>query len=169
MDNGLILKSPIRKEDRPSEEAPEAVEALSREQAKALLDAVKGLRVYTFCLIALTTGLRRGEILGLMWEDVDLDAGILTVRHNKSFLPNQNDAPVTTMLKTEAAQEKYRELHDEEYQSVMEAAMKSSKYKSASPKKRAELLEVARDDVAPQVKNEFLKWLKKNYKATPNE
>lgn len=103
MDNGLILKSPIRKEDRPSGEAPEAVEALSREQAKALLDAVKGLRVYTFCLIALTTGLRRGEILGLMWEDVDLDAGILTVRHNKSFLPNQNDAPVTTMLKTEAA------------------------------------------------------------------
>lgn len=69
----------------------------------------------------------------------------------------------------EAAQEKYRELYDEEYQSVMEAAMKSSKYKSASPEKRAELLEAARDDVAPQVKDEFLKWLKKNYKATPKK
>lgn len=102
-DNGVILKSPIRKEDRPSGEAPEKVEALTREQAKALLEATKGLRVYTFCLIALTTGLRRGEILGLMWEDVDLDAGILSVRHNKAFLPASNDAPVTTLLKTEAA------------------------------------------------------------------
>lgn len=102
-DNGVILKSPIRREDRPSGEAPEAVEALTREQAKALLEATRGCKVYTFCLIALTTGLRRGEILGLMWEDVDLDAGILTVRHNKAFLPDQNDVPVTTLLKTEAA------------------------------------------------------------------
>lgn len=44
--------------------------------------------------------------------------------------------------------------------------MKSSKYKSASAEKRAELLEAARDDVAPQVKSEFLKWLKKNCKST---
>lgn len=102
-DNGVILKSPIRKEDRPCGEAPEEVEALTREQARALLAATRGCKVYTFCLIALTTGLRRGEILGLMWEDVDLDTGILTVRHNKTFLPNQNDAPVTTLLKTEAA------------------------------------------------------------------
>ena len=66
----------------------------------------------------------------------------------------------------EAAQEKYRELYDEEYRSVMEEAMKSSKYKSGSLEKRAELLEAARDDVASQVKDEFLKWLGKNYKST---
>ena len=60
----------------------------------------------------------------------------------------------------------YRELYDEEYQSVMEAAIKSKKYKSASPEERAELLEEARDDVASQVKDEFLKWLRKNYEST---
>lgn len=66
----------------------------------------------------------------------------------------------------EAAQAKYRELYDEEYQSVMEAAIKSKKYKSASPEERAELLEEARDDVASQAKDEFLKWLRKNYEST---
>ena len=69
----------------------------------------------------------------------------------------------------DAAKEKYRELYDEEYASVMEAVIKSSKYRSASAEKRAELLEAARDDVAPQVKEEFLKWLAKNYKSTPKK
>lgn len=101
--NGIILKSPVIPDDRPQGEAPEEVDPLTQEQARALLEATQGLRVYTFCLIALTTGLRRGEILGLMWEDVDLNSGILSVRHNKTFLPDKNDAPVTTLLKTEAA------------------------------------------------------------------
>ena len=102
-DNGIIMKSPVQQDDRPDGEAPKEVEPLSCEQAKALLNAVKGTRAYTFCFIALSTGLRRGEILGLMWEDVDLKTGILTVRHNKVFPANENDAPVTTLLKTEAA------------------------------------------------------------------
>ena len=69
----------------------------------------------------------------------------------------------------DAAKAKYRELYDEEYANVMEAVIKSSKYRSASAEKRAELLEAARDDVAPQVKEEFLKWLAKNYKSTPKK
>ena len=55
-----------------------------------------------FCLIALSTGMRRGEIIGLMWEDIDFDAQKIHVRHNKSFLVNTDDAPVTEMPKTEA-------------------------------------------------------------------
>lgn len=102
-DNGVILKSPVTQEAKPKGEAPKTVEPLTREQSKALLDAVRGCKVYGFCLIALTTGLRRGEILGLMWEDIDLVAGTLTVRHNKTFPADANDAPVTTLLKTEAA------------------------------------------------------------------
>ena len=102
-ENGIIMKSPISKETGPAGEPPKDVEPLSCDQARALLDATRGTRVYTFCLIALTTGLRRGEILGLMWEDINLKTGILTVQHNKTFPANENDAPVTTLLKTEAA------------------------------------------------------------------
>jgi site-specific recombinase XerD len=36
-------------------------------------------------LVAVATGLRRGELLNLRWADVDLDAGSLLVRHRDSF------------------------------------------------------------------------------------
>ena len=102
-DNGLIVRSPVRSNDRPSGENPKEEVPLTNEQARELLAAVSGTRAYTFCLLALSTGMRRGEILGLMWEDIDLDAGIITVTHNKVFLANGNDAPVTTHLKTDSA------------------------------------------------------------------
>jgi integrase len=37
-------------------------------------------RLYALWALALTTGLRRVELLGLYWGDVDLDGGRLTVR-----------------------------------------------------------------------------------------
>lgn len=106
MDNRLIQFSPVHKDDfKPGGTASKVEEPLTPEQSQQLLDAVRGTRAYTFCLLALTTGMRRGEILGLMWEDVDLEAEqpVIHVRHNKAFPANRKDAPVTELLKTEAA------------------------------------------------------------------
>ena len=105
-DNGLIVKSPVRQEDKPAPSTKEPEEPLTDEQAQRLLDALTGTRAYTFCLLALATGMRRGEILGLMWEDIDFDEAVIHVRHNKAFVTNQTDAPVTELLKTEAARRK---------------------------------------------------------------
>ncbi len=102
-ENGLIVRSPVTKEDKVGGETAEEAEPLTAEQAKRLLSSVAGTRAYTFCFIALATGLRRGEILGLMWDDLDPKTGKLNVRHNKTFPANANDAPVTTLLKSEAA------------------------------------------------------------------
>jgi integrase len=103
VEDGLIVKSPIRKDMGISAEEPEEEEPLTDEQAQRLLTALEGTRAYTFCLIALATGMRRGEIIGLMWDDIDFDKRIITVTHNKSFEMNKPDAPVTELLKTEAA------------------------------------------------------------------
>jgi integrase len=46
--------------------------------------------------------MRRGEILGLMWEDIDWDSKKIHVRHNKSFTADENDAPVSSFTKTDA-------------------------------------------------------------------
>jgi integrase len=43
---------------------------------------VKGSRWHALYVCALMLGLRLGELLGLRWEDVDLDAAILAVRQN---------------------------------------------------------------------------------------
>jgi integrase len=52
---------------------------LTAEQAARLLEAIKRSRVYWPVLIALSTGMRRGEILALRWKNIDLDRGVVRV------------------------------------------------------------------------------------------
>src|SRR5215207_3746147 len=56
--------------------------ALTPDQVKALLEAASESRLEALYVVAIHTGLRRGELLGLKWEDVDLDASTLQVRRS---------------------------------------------------------------------------------------
>jgi integrase len=51
-------------------------------QAGAFLDAIVDDRLYALYHLAVTRGLRRGEIVALRWEDVDLDDGVLEISRN---------------------------------------------------------------------------------------
>jgi integrase len=57
------------------------VRVFSPDQARQFLAHVKGDRQEALYTVALALGLRQGEALGLKWEDVDLEAGCLHVRH----------------------------------------------------------------------------------------
>src|SRR5215211_7054303 len=48
------------------------------------LEAARGNRLEALYVLAVTAGLRIGELLGLIWEDIDLDAETLRVRRTKS-------------------------------------------------------------------------------------
>jgi integrase len=68
--------------------------ALSPAEAQKLLDALDGDRLESLFVLALATGLRRGELLGLQWADVDLPGRVLVVRqtlqrtdHGLRFVP----------------------------------------------------------------------------------
>lgn len=52
------------------------------QEAGQFLDAVVEDRLYALYHLAVYRGLRRGEILALRWEDVDLDKALLTVARN---------------------------------------------------------------------------------------
>ncbi|HUX04652.1 MAG TPA: site-specific integrase [Acidimicrobiales bacterium] len=53
---------------------------LTPEQAKHLLECLNGRRNEALWVLMLSTGLRRGEALGLMWKDFDRTTGVLRVR-----------------------------------------------------------------------------------------
>lgn len=54
--------------------------ALDEPQTVELIECTKSTNLYIPVFLAVTTGLRRGEVLGLRWSDVDLEAGVLSVR-----------------------------------------------------------------------------------------
>jgi integrase len=54
-------------------------QSLSLEEAKRFLEAARGDRLEALYVLALYTGLRQGELLGLRWDDVDLESGKLRV------------------------------------------------------------------------------------------
>jgi integrase len=60
--------------------APEEITPLNQEQAKALLGAAHEDRFEALYVLAVTTGLRQGELLGLKWEDVYLEDAVFRVR-----------------------------------------------------------------------------------------
>jgi len=55
--------------------------AWTSEQARAFLESAKadGDAMYAAYVLVLVLGLRRGEVLGLVWDDLDLDDGELSV------------------------------------------------------------------------------------------
>lgn len=65
---------------RPPSVHREEVHAVTVEEAKRLVGAVRGDRFEALWICALTLGLRRGELLGLRWADIDFTEGLLTVR-----------------------------------------------------------------------------------------
>ena len=77
--------------------------ALTDEQVKVLLDTVKGLPPYTFVMIALYSGLRREEILGLQWDCVFLDVPTPYISVRRAWRSEHNRPVVSTTLKTKAA------------------------------------------------------------------
>jgi integrase len=75
----LVSRNVARLSTAPRREKGE-VTPLTVEQARMLLDYVKGQRLEALYSVALAIGLRRGEACSLAWPDVDLETGTLTIR-----------------------------------------------------------------------------------------
>ena len=69
------------------------IHPLDREQTRRLLGAAEGDRLHALCVVAVTAGLRPGEMRALRWSDVDLEAG--TLRINRALSEGEFAAPKT--------------------------------------------------------------------------
>jgi integrase len=87
--NGYVTRNVAALADAPKVQSTEG-KALSEEQARTLLNAAKDKRLEAAFTVALSLGLRRSELLGLSWDDINLDATPprLTVRRALKRTPN---------------------------------------------------------------------------------
>ncbi|MFE3599699.1 tyrosine-type recombinase/integrase [Streptomyces sp. NPDC059142] len=61
---------------------PRRFQPLTAAEARQLLQAANGDRLHALHELALRTGLRKGELLGLHWEDLDLSVGTAAIRRS---------------------------------------------------------------------------------------
>ncbi len=87
----LVARNMCDQVDPPRAEDYEA-QPLELEQLKKLMVAAQGHPIEALFLLTLATGLRRGEILGLKWQDINMNVGTLQVRRVLARVP--------TILKT---------------------------------------------------------------------
>lgn len=76
------------------------MKTLTADQLTAFLQEAKRTGVFEMYYLELATGLRRGELLGLKWQDVDFNQGTITVRRQISRI---NGTVVEAPLKTKNA------------------------------------------------------------------
>jgi integrase len=79
MKEELLLRNVARLVDLAAHEAPE-IKPWSVAEAVQFLSAARTDYLYPAFMLSLLYGLRRGEVLGLRWRDIDLVAGILSIR-----------------------------------------------------------------------------------------
>ncbi|MCD8500599.1 MAG: site-specific integrase [Bacillaceae bacterium] len=78
---GLIQKNPVELVDAPRPQKKE-MKTWNEEEVRQFLDVAEPSRYYIVYLLAVTTGMRRGEILGLRWQDIDFKLKTLSIKKN---------------------------------------------------------------------------------------
>jgi integrase len=84
---GVLRRNVASFAKAPQPKSPEML-TLNREQVRVFLGAAKGDRLEALYVLAFATGMRRSELLGLKWEDLDLDAGIVLVLRGLTVSPD---------------------------------------------------------------------------------
>ena len=95
----LVTKNPTQGCALPKVEHKE-MKTLTADQLSAFFREARDSGVYELYYLDLATGLRRGELLGLKWTDIDLDRGVLKIQR---AISRQNGKVVEAPLKTKNA------------------------------------------------------------------
>jgi integrase len=93
-----LTENPLRQVAKPAAAPSRTMRFLSPEEARSLLAACEvsaSHDLHLAVLLSLTTGARQGEILGLRWENVDLERGV-------ALLPDTKNADPRTLALTPA-------------------------------------------------------------------
>ena len=101
--SGVIARNPAERarDDLPRGQTAAEIAIWTPEQLGQFLRATSSDRLHCLWVLAATTGMRRGELCGLRWEDINLHTGTLTVRR---ALVMVHGVPTDTTPKTSSGQ-----------------------------------------------------------------
>lgn len=86
VDSDLLIKNVAKQVNTVvSKEMSKERRVLTILETEWFLMQAEGTYYYNMYMLALETGMRIGELCGLMWEDVDLSKGVLHVRHTLCY------------------------------------------------------------------------------------
>ena len=100
VDIGLLRFNPTDKADLPKIISPE-IKPLDEHDIENFLSSAQKNKYYNLFVVALFTGMRKGEIRGLSWDEVDFENGLITIKHQLDskgrnvLLPTKNSKPRT--------------------------------------------------------------------------
>lgn len=90
---GMIGRNPADAVDRPRAIQAE-LKIFTEEQSRQFLIAAVGSPFEALYYLALTTGMRQGELLGLKWSDLDWSKGVLLVQRQLQFVEHKGNVLV---------------------------------------------------------------------------
>jgi integrase len=96
---GLVGYNPMEAVERPKVET-KRFEILTEDQARTFMIAAKGHPLEALFFLALTTSMRKGEILGLMWADVDWEKRVIRVERQLQPVSFEGGALVPTKTRS---------------------------------------------------------------------
>jgi len=98
---GKVIRNVCTVTDPPRRATVE-MQPLTRDEAWALIEGTRGEQHHALYLLALGSGARQGELLGLRWQDVDLERGEVTIQHSlgrftRELAPTKTDRSRRTL------------------------------------------------------------------------
>lgn len=140
-DHNIISKNIIKTIDRPKHEKQHG-QALTNEQQQELIKICKQIPNSEFLIFAMYQGLRKGEVLGLTWDNVDFKNNTITINKawndRNQFCNTKNEQSKRTMplfeeslkillnLKNQNCSERIFNISNKDHQTIMEKIKKQT-------------------------------------------
>lgn len=104
VENEMILRNPCVSSIHPTGDTPKEKVPLTPEQTQVMLDKARGTKIHLFVLLGFYAGLRRGELLGLQWQDIDFTEGTVSVKRSVAPTKEHPGGELCAALKSDSAE-----------------------------------------------------------------
>ena len=121
----LLSYNPVSAVKAPTPEKPE-IQAMTLKEVYKILEAAKDSWMYYVIYVAVNTGMRRGEILGLRWQDINFRNKFISVRQT---IVKANNEIIFKEPKTKSSKRTIR-IDNEDIEKFNEVKEKQKEYAS---------------------------------------